>query len=140
MTDAGRPFHLVVLAGLSTGAYALALAAMAALQSSADQALIEDRAPAVAVVGRAAAAHDELAATVDAASRRYRSRAARYDALGGSIDAYESTLDELVARTDAITESVGSLPTRIQLPSAPSIPAAAPRTQPATDASTGASG
>jgi len=140
MTDAGRPVHLVVLAGLATGAYALALAAVATLQSGADQALIRDRAPAIAMIDQAAAAHDDLAATVDVAARRYRTLAARYDALGGSIDTYESTLDELFARTAAISASVSALPTRIQLPSVPSIPAAAPRSQPATHATTGASG
>ena len=49
MTEAGGPSS-GVMAGLSTGAYALALAAMATLQSGADQALIEDRAPAVEMI------------------------------------------------------------------------------------------
>ena len=85
MTDVPRPVHLVVLGALSTSVYALALAAVATLQSGADRALIVDRAPAVAVADRAAAAHDELSATVDDAARRYQTLADRYDLLGGSI-------------------------------------------------------
>lgn len=140
MTDARRPVHLAVLLGVCTGTYAVALAGVTALQSVADQAVIADRAPAVDAAHAAATAHDGLEAGLDDAARRFRALAARYDELGQRIGSYETALDALAARTDAITESVAALPSRIQLPSPPSIPAAVPRTRPTVHATTGASG
>lgn len=140
MADVRRPLHLAVLVGVSTGLYAGSLAGVTALQSVADRSVIADRAPAVIVADEASSRHDALVSGVDDATRRYQLLAARYADLGREIDDYEQALDELVATADAITGSIQDLPTRIRIPSVPAMPAAGPRTQPATHATTGASG
>ncbi len=140
MTDARRPIHLAVLVGLSTGLYVGSIAGVTALQSAADRSVIADRTPALSAADAASRAHDDLASRVDDAALRYQLLASRYVDLGREIDDYEQSLDELALRADEITGSLGSLPTRIRIPSVPTMPAAGPRTRPATHATTGASG
>jgi hypothetical protein len=133
-----RSAPTVVLAGLSLGAYAVSLASVTSLQSEADAATTELRAPAVEALAALAAGHDSIEERLGAARLK----------LAGSGDAYgeaAAALEALQARVDALAAGVASLevgslalPTRITLPSAPRVPAAVPR--PATQATTGASG
>ncbi|HEX5589283.1 MAG TPA: hypothetical protein VFX65_03205, partial [Candidatus Limnocylindrales bacterium] len=87
MTDDRRPgisvpLHVGVLLGLSTGAYALTLAAVTGVQSAADAAARSERAPTVAAIEAMAAEHDRLASRLEAARTAYESAAGTYGAAG----------------------------------------------------------
>ena len=139
MIDRRLPSHLVVLVGVSAGAYAISLAGVTALQSHADVRLIEQRRPFQEAAGSAGLDHDALEAAVESATRRYDALAARYERVGSGLVSVEDRLDTLAARAAALTESAASLPTRISLPRVPSAPRVVSR-PPRTDATTGASG
>jgi hypothetical protein len=141
MTTDGRiPTHLVVLVGVTAGAYAMALAGVAFLQADADARLNADRAPVGLAAKLAADEHDQLEAAVEAAARRYLALAAHYDRLGGQVTNVEAALDGLASRAATLSESAASLPTRFSLPtvvrSVPRVVVPAPK----TSATTGASG
>jgi hypothetical protein len=137
-TDRRRAIHIGVLVGMSTAAYAAALAGVATLQSAADRAAIAASGP----VGRAAsdvsAGHDVLESTLVDAADRYTEIADRYARLEPAIGDLEGTLDDLAIVTQRITDSAAQLPTRVPLPGVRVAPAAAP--VPRTHAVTGASG
>jgi hypothetical protein len=139
MTDRRLPVHLAVLVGVSAGAYAVSVAGVAALQAHADTRLIAARAPYASAADAAAAEHERIEQSVEAAATRYAALASRYDRLGGQVTNVETALDSLAARAATLTESAASLPTRFSLPtvrSAPRVVVSAPKTQ----ATTGASG
>lgn len=143
MTEARRPVHLALLAGLSAGAYAGCLALVAVLQSSADAALIADRAPIRTATQAIAADHDRLEAAMAAATRRYGQLADRYTALLPGIAGVNSSVEALAKTTAGVTNSTLSLPAHVSLPTVRAVPTA-PRVvrvpAPATQATTGASG
>jgi hypothetical protein len=143
MTDARRPLHLAVLVGVSTGAYAVALAAVTTLQSGTDTAINADRAPYDLAADRMAAGHDEVEAALETAARAYDRLAATYDGLTPELAAMETSLQGLGDRTAKLTDSIGALPTRVTVPRMPTIrsaPAPVKASKPATHGSTGASG
>lgn len=140
MTDLRRPVHLAVLVGVSTAAYAAALAGVAALQSTSDQALIADRAPIADAADAAADYHRRLESAVDAAARRYDVLAAGYRGIGAGVGALESAIDDLATRVQVVADTARSLPTRIDLPTVKALPAARPAARPATHGTSGASG
>ena len=77
------PAHLGVILGLSTGAYALTLAAVTGLQSSAEAATRMGRAPTMAAIDAMAADHDRLTARLDAARAAYEAAAGVYGIVRG---------------------------------------------------------
>jgi hypothetical protein len=139
MTEARRPVHLAVLLGASTAVYAVSLAGVTALQSSADQALVDGQAPAQAAAARLQDGHDRLEADLADAAARYAESAARYDALVGTMASMESSLEAYAGRVSAVTGAARALPARAPMP-------AITRTvtmtvvKPAVRATTGASG
>ncbi len=140
MTEVRRPLHLTVLAGLSVGAYAGSLALVAMLQSSADAAVIAERAPIREAADSIAASHDGLETTVAAAARRYGRMADRYGALLPELATVETSLDALVKTTAGVTDSTLTLPSRINLPTVQAAPRVTRVAAPASHATTGASG
>jgi len=133
------PVHLVVLVGASTAAYAVSLAGITALQSGADQALIEARAPAEQAAARISEAHDQLQAEVVHSAHAYAGSAARYGDLATSLSTLDTSLDGYAGRMAKVTGAALALPARISLP-AVSRAATSVRSAPATSATTGASG
>lgn len=143
MTDEGRvaisiPAHVGVLLGLSTGAYALALAAVTGLQSSAEAEARLERAPTIAALGAMAADHDRLTARLDAARAAYESAAGVYGDAGLAVANLEARLDALAAAVSVVSGTAASLPSGVKLPP---ISASVTRVSaPASQATTGASG
>lgn len=140
MTEARRPLHLAVLAGLCAGAYAGSLALVTMVQSSADAALTAERAPIRDVAATIAAQHDALEATAAAAIRRYGQVTDRYGALLPNLATVETSLDALAKTTAGVTDSTLAFPTHISLPTVQAAPRIVRVAAPATHATTGASG
>ena len=137
-TDSRRGLHVGVLVGVSTAAYAAALAGVTALQSKTDGAAIAARDPIARTVSAVASDHDTLEASLGVATDRYSSIAGAYKDLGPAIDDLEVTLDQLAATTRRIGASAARLPARVALPAVGSAPSRA--TAPTTHAVTRASG
>ena len=143
MTDARRPLHLAVLVGVSTGTYAIALAGVTALQSASDAAIAADRAPYELAADRLAAGHDRVEAALEDAGRDYDLLASSYDGLAPRLVDMEASLQGLGDRAIRLSDSIGSLPSRVSVPRMPTIrsaPAPAKVSKPATHGTTGASG
>jgi hypothetical protein len=140
MTDRRVPAHLAILVGVSAGAYAVALAGVSALQSSADSRLISQRLPFQLAAEQAAREHDRAERAVAAAADRYIVLAARYERAGGAFAEVESALDGLAARAATLTESAAML--RVEPFSLPTVGRLVPRSvsPPTTHATTKASG
>jgi hypothetical protein len=137
-TDARRGLHLGVLIGVSTAAYAAALAGVTALQSATDTQLLTARDPIARTVGGVASAHDMLEHQLAGATDRYSSLAGQYAAVGPTIADLELTLDQLAATTRRVGASAAQLPARIALPAVRSAPGRV--SPPTTHAVTRASG
>ena len=139
MTEPRRPVHLAVMLGAATGAYAISLAGVTALQSSADQALIERQSPAEQAAARLSDGHDRLEADVDRASRAYTASAARFDEIAATLESMESSLDAYAGRVGQVSGAARTLPGHVSLPT---VSRTVTRTvsKPRVSASTGASG
>lgn len=137
-TDGRRGLHVGVLVGISTAAYAAALAGVASLQSASDAALIAARDPIARTVASVRSDGDALERRLRGAADRYSSVAGDYSDLGPAVDDLELKLDALAVMTGRIGASAAQLPARVALPSVGSAPGrAAP---PVTHAVTRASG
>jgi hypothetical protein len=133
------PAHLGVILGLSTGAYALTLAAVTGLQSSAEAATRMERAPTIAAIDAMAAGHDRLTARLEAARAVYEAAAGMYGNAGLQIADLDARLSALAAAVSEVSGTASSLPSGVKLPpvsrSVVTVAAAPP-----TQATTGASG
>ena len=138
MTDGRRPTHLAVLIGASAGFYAVSLAAVTALQSAADRAVIDDRRPLGEATRSLAGGHDVLETDLARAVRAYDDAAARYDALATRLDDVESSLDTLATKVSAVSGAARSLPGHVALPTVTRTVSS--KAAPVTHATTGASG
>ena len=110
MTEARRPVHLAVLVGVSASAYAASLAGVTALQSATDARIAAERAPASHAADVMTSGHDELQASLDAASGAYAIAADRYARLGPRLTDMESSLDALGRRVRKVTGAANALP------------------------------
>ena len=141
MTERGSgrvPPHVLVMLSASTAAYAVALAAVAGVQSADDAALAAARDPIANAVEQVAAAHDQIGDRLDRGRALYAAVAQAYAAAGGSMTTLEAQLGTLAKTVDAIDGVSRSLPSTVRLPSiAGSVGGAR---APATHATTGASG
>ncbi len=140
MIDRRVPTHLAILVGVSAGAYALSLAGITALQSTADARLIDQRLPSQQAAEQAARDHDALERAIDTAAQRYATLAARYDQAGTGIGGVETALDDLATRAASLTESTAKL--RVAPFTLPRVTRSVTRsaTPPKTHATTKASG
>jgi hypothetical protein len=139
MTDVRRPVHLAVLLGVSAGMYAVTLAGVAYLQSRADQALIDERAPLASATTRIAGGHDSLETGLTLAGRAYGDAASRYDRLAPDLARMETALDALAGSVSTISGAAQALPGHVTLPPV-SRSVSSGVAAPATHAKTGASG
>lgn len=143
MTDERRsamsiPAHLGVILGLSTGAYALALAAVTGLQSSAEAATRIERAPTIAAIDAMATDRDRLAARLDAARVAYEAAAGVYGDAGLQVVDLEARLNALAAAVSEVSGTASTLPSGVKLP--PVSRSVTTVVAPASQATTGASG
>jgi hypothetical protein len=132
------PAHLGVILGLSTGAYALTLAAVTGFQSSAEAATRMERAPTIAAIGAMAADHDRLTVRLDAARAAYEAAAGGYGDAGLQVADLGARLDVLAAAVGEVSGTASSLPSSVKLP--PISRTVAKAAAPASQATTGASG
>ena len=132
------PAHIGVLVGLSTGAYALTLAAVTAFQSSAETALRAERASTIAAIGEMVAAHDSLQDRLDQARAAYEAAAGAYSSAGLEVAGLETRLAELAAAVTEVSGTASSLPSSVKLPRVAG--AVATVKAPVTQATTSASG
>ncbi|MEW5992082.1 MAG: hypothetical protein AB1736_12155 [Chloroflexota bacterium] len=121
MTDVRRggtpvPAHLGVILGLSTGAYAVALAAVTGLQASTEATARAERAPTVAAIRDLAAGHDRLSARLDAARAAYEEAAGVYAGAGLGVADLEARLNDLAAAVTEVSGTAASLPAGVRLP------------------------
>lgn len=144
MAEKRRPVHLAVLLGASAGIYAVSLAGATALQSSADLALMRDRAPFDSATSSLADGHDALETDIARAAQAYGDVAGSYDRLTPRLAATESSLDKLDASVAKVSGAARALPGRVALPARAALPqvsrSVSSRRAPATSATTGASG
>jgi hypothetical protein len=138
VADRRFPLHLAVLAGCSTGAYALTLATVTTFQSGADASLAREREPLASAIDSVASEHNDLERAISTAIDGYDEAAAMYARLGTSIADVEQGLDKLAGLTRKVSTSAATLPSRVTLPTVRSAPRRAG--PPATHATTGASG
>lgn len=139
MTEARRPVHLAVLAGISASAYAISLAGITALQAATDADLAADRAPATRAANLMATGHEDIETTLDQATRAYSLAANRYSQLVPQLEGVEQQLEQLTKRASAITGAANALPGRVALPRIASSTRTVTRTT-VVNATTGASG
>ncbi len=138
-TDRRIPLHLAVLVGASTTAYAISLAGVTALQSSADGAVESARAPARDAATRLTDAHDRLQAELDVAARAYAASAARYDELSVSVASLDATLEDYAEAAARVSGAARALPMRVSLPSLSRV-STGTSPKPRVSGTTGASG
>jgi hypothetical protein len=144
MTDMRRrpgvviPAHLGIILGLSTGAYALTLAAVTGLQSSAEASTRLERARTIAAIGNLATGHDRLAARLDAARGAYEAAAGAYAGAGLEVADLEARLNALAVAVTEVSGTAASLPAGVKLP--PVSRTVTSVSAPAVQATTGASG
>lgn len=140
MADGRPPLHVVMLAAGAAGAYAISLAAVTALQSQADAALIQARTPIADAIDAVATRHGLLERAVGGAADDYARSAAGYDRLTATLTDLESSLDALAATTKTVGAGTAGLPSRVRLPTVRYSTAPAPAAAPRSHAVTGASG
>lgn len=139
MTEPRRPLHLVVLVGASAGIYAVTLAGVTTLQSSADRAVVSDRAPFESSIQSLAAGHDALDTDLTRAARAYGDAASRFDRITPDLAAMETSLDDLSTTVADVSGAARTLPGHVALPPVVRT-VTAPTKRPAVHATTGASG
>ena len=126
------------MVGASTALYAISMAGVTAIQSSADRDLMRRGSPAEDAAARLVDGNDRLETTLGRAADAYADAAARYDALAPQLDGMERSLDTLAGRVEAVGGAARALPQSVSLPKVTrSAPAAS---RPKTSATTGASG
>lgn len=132
------PAHVGVLFGLSAGAYAITLAAVAGFQSTDEARMAAERAPTVAAIGQLQAGHDDLKARLDAARAAYEAAAGAYAIVGGRFEALEGDLATLAATVGEIQGAAAALPDSVKLPKITTSVRSV--STPTTHSTTGASG
>jgi hypothetical protein len=134
-----RPVHVVVALGMTAGLYAVSLAAVTALQATADARVAADRAPTAGAVARLRDSHDALESRLTRLDDAYATAADRYTSVAAGISAHESALDAL---GEQVRTAVGSA-SKLAVPSA-RLPGVSSTTayvsRPAVNACTTASG
>jgi len=143
MTDVRRlaiaaPAHLGVILGLSTGAYALTVAAVTGLQAGTEATARAERAPTIAAVDAMTMDHDRLAARLEVSRAAYEAAAGAYSTAGLQVADLEARLNALAAAVNDVSGTAATLPSGVKLPPVSRSVAAGPA--PATQATTGASG
>ncbi|MDP9483510.1 MAG: hypothetical protein M3P84_09835 [Chloroflexota bacterium] len=140
MSEVRRPVHLAVGAGISAGAYAAALAGVTAMQATSDRQLSEWNGPARDAISSISAEHDRLDARLTGARAAYDSAVTAYTDAVDRMTGFESRLRNLARQVNKVEGSAAWNPPVVRLPSVSRNAAAAPKSKPASNGSTGASG
>jgi hypothetical protein len=138
--EARRPYHVGVFLGVSAGLYAVSLAGVTALQSSAERAVAAGQAPTVAAVEALGAGHDALERRLASGGSAYEAAAARYARTAESLAALERQLDSLATSVGKVAGVASHLPAHVALPSLPQSMPVFAAAAPVVHATTGASG
>jgi hypothetical protein len=131
------PAHVAVMLGLSTAAYSVSLAAVAADQSQTDAATQAARAPALDAVSSITRANDILDATVGRADSELNAVTSDYGAAGNRLAELEATLAGFAGTVAGIDGVSRALPATVPLPA---LSRTSRTSIPMTHATTGASG
>jgi hypothetical protein len=131
------PAHIAVMLGLSTAAYAVTLAGVAADQSQADAATAAARAPALAAVDSLTRANDDADAALGRADGLLADLGRAYDEAGGRLAALEAALAGFAGSVTEINGVSRALPASVPLPA---VTTTSRSSVPATHTTTGASG
>ncbi len=110
------PAHVGVMLGLSAAGYGLTLAAVTALQSNSEAAIVADRAPAAAAIEQLATGHASLASSLAAAANRYAAAAAGYGDAAQRLGAVEAELGALSKAVAGVDGASRALPASAPLP------------------------
>lgn len=137
-TEGRRPVHLAVVVGISAGAYAASLAGVTALQAASDRQLSDANAPAREAIASIAGEHDRLDERLTAAGTAYGSAATAYADIVDRMTGVETRLGSLARQVKKVEGSAAWVPPAVRMPSVSR--AAAARSKPASNGSTGASG
>jgi hypothetical protein len=123
--------------GVSTAAYAISLAGVAANQSHDEASLAAAQAPTLAAIDGIIRGNDRLGSDLQRAGADYSAAASGYATAGDRLQALEgalTTLADRVAKLDGVSRT---LPTSVSLPR---VSGSVTTTAPVTHATTGASG
>ena len=104
-----RPIHVAVAVGVTASLYAVSLAGVTGLQSSADARLAADRAPAAGAVAQLRDTHDAMESSLDVLADAYTNAANGYRTIADGIAGHETALAALRKQVDAAAVSVDAL-------------------------------
>jgi hypothetical protein len=138
--DRRRPIHVIVVAGLSTAAYALSLAAVTALQVGQDRALVAAREPVQRAIDRLARSDDDVQDALNNARGLYAQGTDRYRTVNLQLGDLHVNLRSLAGLLNKIEGTAARMPSALNLPSVPQRPATPQAPPPKSHAQTGASG
>jgi len=141
MAEQRRP-HVVIAAicGVSVGAYALSLSAVARSQADSDKDLIVDREPIQRAIGLLTAHRTALSSTLTLSRQRYASASRDYGDLQDDLKELHGLLQAFGRDMAKLDQAAAGVPTSIRLPGVREI-APVPRADPPPiDGKTGASG
>lgn len=141
------PARAGMLVGATAAVYAVSLAAVAGLQTSADAEIAARRQPYLDEVVAARATNDALELRIREADAAARSLAGMYAATSGEVMDFQARLDSLAALVAEVEGSAAALPNRIKLPSvsargpiSSSRSGSGSKTRPSTTTNSGGSG
>jgi hypothetical protein len=133
------PLHAPIALGVTAGLYAVTLAGVTGLQHGADAALGATRQPLADAVSGLARERASLEASLRATVDSLNAASAAYGATLNGTAALDASVAALAAQVEAATGAAAQVPAAgTRLPSAPRVVTVV--TQPATQATTGASG
>ena len=110
------PARVGMLLGASAAMYAVTLAGVSFLQSSADADIAARRQPWLDEIAAARAANDATESALMTADQQSRWLSGVYADVGNDVTAYQARLDELSALVAKVQGSAAALPSRISLP------------------------
>jgi len=117
IAGAGRlPVRVLTLAGVSTATYALSLAAVTALQSAAEAAVMADREPVASLIDDVSARNDRLAGQLDGLTATDGLLATSYESTTAAIGELETSLGELASTVARVDGAARALPAAVALP------------------------
>jgi len=116
MTERRYPIHLAVLVGASTAAYAVSLAGITALQSTADLTAVDRQSPVEQMATRIRVGHDRLQDELARSADAYAASASRYDEIAANLAALETSLDAYAGQIGQVSGAARALPARVRLP------------------------
>jgi hypothetical protein len=141
MTDGRRrprlPTHIGIMLGVSTAAYSVALAGVAASQARDEAATAAAQAPTLSALDHIVATNDDLSNRLGRSGSDYSALAKAYVDAGGRLADLEAALANLSGAVVEINGVSQALPATIPLPA---LSRAVGGSVPATHSTTGASG